>query len=205
MPPRLITLAIIAFWLTMTGFLIHYEVMPMMLAEVSPHFQPDLTDEISSPLVGWTVLRDGNRIGSGTSKVIANDDGQFEFRSSFHFEKLSIGNSAHIRSLENVYRVTEDGTSCSRSRPRLPSTSARNARISGPPISPSASTAKSRTASSSRSFPSTARNRRSTRSTCRSKEASSIRCTSSIASRPAAPGQEDVENQSDRPIPRPDR
>ncbi len=108
MPPRIIIVAILAFWLTMTGFLIHREVLPMMLADVSPNFQPDLTDEIGSPLVGWTVLRDSERIGSGTSKVHANDDGKFEFRSTFHFDNLSIG-PAHIRLMENMYRVTEDG------------------------------------------------------------------------------------------------
>ena len=112
MPPRLITGAIIAFWLTMTGLLIHREVVPMMLAEVSPHYQPDLTDEIGSPLVGWTVLHEGKRIGSATSKVTGNDDGSYEFRSTFHFDKLALGPEKlriNIRLMENTYRVTETG------------------------------------------------------------------------------------------------
>lgn len=108
MPPRIITAAILAFWLAMTGLLIHREVVPMMLADISPTYQPDLTDEIGSPLVGWTVLRDGKRIGSGTSKVHANEDGAYEFRSTFHFDQLAVG-PAHIRLLENMYRVTDEG------------------------------------------------------------------------------------------------
>jgi hypothetical protein len=108
MPPKIITAGILAFWLAMTGLLIHREVVPMMLAEASPNFQPDLTDEIGSPLVGWNIFRDGKRIGSGTSKVVAGDGGNFEFRSTFHFDKLAIG-PVHIRRMENLYRVTEDG------------------------------------------------------------------------------------------------
>lgn len=112
MPPRIITAAILAFWLTMTGLLIHHEVVPMMLADVSPTFQPDLTDEIGSPLVGWTVLRDGEEIGSGTSKVNAQEDGNYEFRSNFHFKKLAIGpekHRLHVRQMENSYVVTDKG------------------------------------------------------------------------------------------------
>lgn len=112
MPPRVITVAILGFWLTMTGVLIHREVVPMMLADVSPTFQPDLTDEIGSPLVGWVVLRDGEDIGSGTSKVHSGDDGNFEFRSTFHFKKLAIGTGkaqAHVRLMESAYRVTDKG------------------------------------------------------------------------------------------------
>jgi hypothetical protein len=108
MPPKIITAGILAFWLAMTGLLIHREVVPMMLAEAFPNFQPDLTDEIGSPLVGWNIFRDGKRIGSGTSKVVAGDGGNFEFRSTFHFDKLAIG-PVHIRRMENLYRVTEDG------------------------------------------------------------------------------------------------
>jgi hypothetical protein len=108
MPPRIVVAAIIAFWLAMTGLLIHREVVPMMIADVSPSFTPDLTDEIGSPLVGWTVKRGDDRIGSGTSRVIANDDGKYEFRSTFHFDDLAVG-PAHIRLMENMYRVTEDG------------------------------------------------------------------------------------------------
>ena len=112
MPSRIITAAILVFWLTMTGLLIHHEVVPLMIADVSPTYQPDLTDEIGSPLVGWVVLRDGENIGSGTSKVHANDDGNFEFRSTFHFKKLAIGPQharLHVQQMENSYRVTDKG------------------------------------------------------------------------------------------------
>ena len=112
MPPRLITAAILAFWLAMTGLLIHHEVVPMMLADVAPTFQPDLTDEIGSPMVAWTVLHDGKRIGTATSKVIANEDRTYEFRSSAHFDQFKFGTPnqpIHVHSTESMYRVTEKG------------------------------------------------------------------------------------------------
>ena len=108
MPPRMITAGILVFWLAMTALLIQREVVPMMLAEASPNFQPDLTDEIGSPMVGWNIFRDEKRIGSATSKVSANNDSTFELRSTFHFDRFSIG-PAHLRTMENMYRVDRDG------------------------------------------------------------------------------------------------
>ena len=109
MPPRLITGAILAFWLAMTGLLIHREVVPMMLADAAPTYQPDLTDEIGSHTVVWKVFHDGKRIGSGTSGVVANiDDRTYEFGSSFHFSEFRLG-PANVYSMESMYRVTEEG------------------------------------------------------------------------------------------------
>jgi len=118
MPPRIITAAILAFWLAMSGLLIHREVVPMMLADVSPVFQPDLTDEIGADFVRWDVLHDGDQIGEATSKVHSNklpnnDDHSFEFRSTFRFHKLAFGfdqkKQVHVRQMENMYRVSHDG------------------------------------------------------------------------------------------------
>lgn len=108
MPPRLVTASILLFWLTMTGWLIHREVVPMMIADASPTYQIDLTDEIGSPLVGWTVLSDGKRIGTATSKIIVNDDRSFEFRSTYFFEKLQIG-PVKFKVADSSFRVSEDG------------------------------------------------------------------------------------------------
>jgi hypothetical protein len=108
MPPRLITGAILAFWLVMTGWLIEREVVPMMVADVSPSFQPDLTDEIGSPVVAWTVLQDGKRLGSATSRVHGNDDRTFEFQSSYQFNQFTIG-PVEIQQIEQRYKVSEEG------------------------------------------------------------------------------------------------
>jgi hypothetical protein len=107
MPPRLITGAILAFWLVMTGWLIEREVVPMMLADVSPSFQPDLTDEIGSPVVAWTVLQDGKRLGSANSRVHAIDDRTFEFQSSMRFNQFTFG-PLNVQEIDHMYRVSED-------------------------------------------------------------------------------------------------
>jgi hypothetical protein len=92
----------------MTGWLIEREVVPMMLADVSPSFQPDLTDEIGSPVVAWTVLQDGKRLGSANSRVHANDDRTFEFQSSYQFNQFTMG-PVEIQQIEQRYKVSEEG------------------------------------------------------------------------------------------------
>src|ERR1700730_10545815 len=104
MPPRLITGAILVFWLAMTGWLIQREVVPAMLAEASPSFMPNLTAEISAPIITWIILRDGDRIGSAHSRF-AKDGRDFQFRATFNFnDKMETLQHAEI-----VDRVTDDG------------------------------------------------------------------------------------------------
>ncbi|HZZ81653.1 MAG TPA: hypothetical protein VFE62_24335 [Gemmataceae bacterium] len=106
MPSRLISAGIIAFWLTMTGLLLYQEVVPMMLAEIAPTVTIDLTDEIGSPLVGWTMYADGKRIGSATSKINALEGRAYEFHSAFHFDDDRY--LPGLRAIETKDRVAED-------------------------------------------------------------------------------------------------
>jgi hypothetical protein len=108
MPSRLITGAILLFWLAMTAWLIEREVVPSMLAEISPTFQPDLTDEIGSSLVHWNVLRNGEMIGRADSKVVANNDRTYSFCSSLRLEKAHPFGIA-TKLLETTYCVSEEG------------------------------------------------------------------------------------------------
>jgi hypothetical protein len=105
MPSRLMTGAILAFWLAMTALLIQREVVPMMVADASPTYQLDLTDEIGAPLIGWHIKRDGKRAGSATSRIIAKDDRSYEFQSTFHFDKAFLD----VKQIESVDRINEDG------------------------------------------------------------------------------------------------
>ena len=112
MPPRIFTAGILLFWLTMTGWLIHREVVPMMIADASPAYQIDLTDEIGSSLVSWKVFHDGEPIGSATSKLIAIDPRTFEFRSTHHFRNFAIPVPAvpvKLKTLESTFRVNDEG------------------------------------------------------------------------------------------------
>jgi hypothetical protein len=106
MPPRLITGAILVFWLAMTGWLIQREVLPMMLAGELPSIQPDLTDEIGKPKIAWTILhRDGQRAGSATSWIVANEQRTLELHSIFNFRDPFL----QITKIECMNRVNEEG------------------------------------------------------------------------------------------------
>ena len=105
MPSRLMTGAILAFWLGMTALLIQREVVPMMVADASPTYQLDLTDEIGAPLIGWRIKNDGKRAGSATSRIVAKEDRGYEFHSTFHFDKALSG----LKQIESVDRINEDG------------------------------------------------------------------------------------------------
>jgi hypothetical protein len=115
MPPRLITGAILVFWLGMTAWLIQREVVPQMLADASPSYQPDLTDEIGAPLIGWRLFRGDKPIGSATSRVVRAmeeidgkerelDDRSYEFRTVFNLDAADLP----IRKLEASQRFSED-------------------------------------------------------------------------------------------------
>jgi hypothetical protein len=108
MPSRLVTAGILLFWLTMTGWLIEREVVPMMIADASPSYRIDLTDEIGSPQVAWHVLSDGKRIGGAISQIVVNDDRSFEFHSKYSFDRLSLG-PVKFKLATSVIRVSEDG------------------------------------------------------------------------------------------------
>src|SRR5580765_1026597 len=108
MPPRIVTAGILVFWLAMTGWLIQREIMPLMIAGASPSYQPDLTDELGSPVLNWNVFRNGKREGSATSRVIPNDDRTFDFSSTYLLNGLAIG-PVRFEMIELNYKVADDG------------------------------------------------------------------------------------------------
>jgi hypothetical protein len=103
MPPRLITGAILAFWLGMTGWLLYSEVVPAMLAEVSPSYMPDFTEELSTPVVTWTIYRNGDQIGHANSRIAKVGSG-FQLNSSFLFNDKV----APLELVESVDLVSDD-------------------------------------------------------------------------------------------------
>ena len=109
MPPRLVTGAILAFWLAMTAWLVQREVLPMMIAEASPSYTPDLTDEIGSPQVEWRIMSKGKRVGRATSQVIANDDRTYTFQSSYQFSQFVILGVVDMQNMQINYKVGDEG------------------------------------------------------------------------------------------------
>jgi hypothetical protein len=104
MPPRLITAAIVLFWLGMTGWLIHREVVPMMLAEASPTIEPDLTDELGVPVITWTIYHKEKRAGSAYSQVRAGGDRSLELHATLNFAEPFLG----VYKLETMHRISDD-------------------------------------------------------------------------------------------------
>lgn len=104
MPPRLITGAILVFWLGMTGWLLQREVVPAWLADTPPSYLPDFTEELSTPVVSWTIFRDGERAGSANSRIVRVGRG-YEFRSIYNFnEKV-----AFLEQVDTHDRLTDEG------------------------------------------------------------------------------------------------
>ena len=107
MPSRLITAAILAFWLGMTGLLLQREVVPMMLAEVAPTFQIDLTDEIGSPLVGLdhVLRRQTHRVGHLQDQCPRGTS----LRIPLHLPFRQLQDFHGLKTIESMDRVSEDG------------------------------------------------------------------------------------------------
>src|SRR5436190_1440866 len=103
MPSRLVTGVIGGFWLGMTGWMIYREVVPTMLAETSPSYLINLTDEIGSPTVNWKIFLNNKKIGACTSQIHMNEDLTYEFRNVMRFSEFF-----GIRQVDCAYRVTEE-------------------------------------------------------------------------------------------------
>ena len=90
MPPRIVTVTIILFWLTTTGALVYYEAVPRFHAGEPPPFTIPLTAEVSTTSVDWNVLRDGKRIGSGTTQIERLTDRNYELSARFEIKRFNL-------------------------------------------------------------------------------------------------------------------
>jgi hypothetical protein len=114
MPPRLLTLAIVLFWLCMTGLLFYHEILPRLRTGEAPPFLLDLGAEVGSNQIEWTVLFNDKRVGSGQSTVKRLPDRTFELKSSFRFDGFKLSKIVKVVEIDLVrfagnYTVTEDG------------------------------------------------------------------------------------------------
>jgi hypothetical protein len=120
MPPRLVTLAIVAFWLAMTGWLFYRECWPWLRATGPQPFTIDLADEVQTLPIGWNVFQYTSRPGSpqfgrltmvgiATSQVDYRElDRTFYMRCKFKFDQLTLAGFP-VKRLISAYRVTREG------------------------------------------------------------------------------------------------
>ena len=122
MPPRWLSMPIVAFWLTTTGWLLYQEVWPLFQSDQAPPFTIDLEDEVQTQQVHirWNVLYNDQPYLRAETWVEPNpaDDtfalkAQIRPRADFHkgdeAAKDPFGGLVQIRRLLSVYRVARNG------------------------------------------------------------------------------------------------
>lgn len=108
MPSRLVTVAIILFWLATTGWMFSREVLPLWQAGEPPPFHLDLAEEVSAHTTNWDVLEQGQKIGTAHTTVRRTRDRNYALQVQFHFHNWSVvGISVDKCSCE--YRITPRG------------------------------------------------------------------------------------------------
>jgi hypothetical protein len=108
MPPRSVTLAIVAFWLATTGWLVYREVLPAFRTDEPPPFIIDLADEVSAHTINWEALQDGRVFGTAHTKVVPGKSRTFILTSKFKPENLRIL-TIGVKQVESSYAVTREG------------------------------------------------------------------------------------------------
>lgn len=106
MPPRAITLAVLLFWLTTTGYFVYRQVRPLLVRGEPPPFAIDLLDEATDRKNLWDVFRNDKRVGKAETWIqYRKDDDQFELFSRFDLSDVGFKLPAEIK-VRNVYRIT---------------------------------------------------------------------------------------------------
>jgi hypothetical protein len=125
MPPRPLTLAILAFWLATTGWLVYSDLWPRWQPGQPPPFVIDLADEArNSHGVWWTLIRNGReecKVVTSIEYMPADD--LFELRTRLTDGKRNSSLPVNFRNLSLTVRVNRDGYWRSLSatfRPHLP-------------------------------------------------------------------------------------
>jgi hypothetical protein len=109
MPPRFVILAIIAFWLATTAWLIHREILPALQSGEPPPYSIDLADEVSAQTISWKVLQEGKEIGTVHTIVRRQPDRTFRLEGDFKPQRQLELFTVNIRHLRSWYAVTRGG------------------------------------------------------------------------------------------------
>lgn len=108
MPSRSVTLAIVLFWLGMSGWLFYREIWPRLQGSEPVPFRIDLEDEVGARSIFWEVWQNGNRIGFARTEIRRRPDRLYDFHSEFRLHGLRIL-VLHVRWLQGTYTITASG------------------------------------------------------------------------------------------------
>lgn len=108
MPPRVITVAVVLFWLATTGYFLERQIRPLLVRGEPPPVAIDLADEAAERKNLWDVFRNDKRVGKAETWIqYVRKEDQFELYSKFDLNDLAF-NLAQLK-VKNVYRVTREG------------------------------------------------------------------------------------------------
>jgi len=111
MPPRIVTVTIILFWLTTTGALVYYEVAPRFQAGEPPPFTIPLTAEVSTTSVDWNVLGKDGPIGKGTTRISRGADHAYELSAEFKIDRFKVlFIELEDMKIKSEYGITDEGS-----------------------------------------------------------------------------------------------
>ena len=108
MPSRPLILAILAFWLATTTWLIYREILPGLESSEPPPYTIDLADEVSAQSISWRAIQDSKDIGTVLTQVRRQPDHTFALEADFKANQLSVLGVA-IKNLRSRYTVTRGG------------------------------------------------------------------------------------------------
>lgn len=123
MPRPLACLAIVAFWLATSAWLVCREVLPHLLAGEPPAYTIDLTETVSANPVNWRILCSDPRHEGGALQLIGRletqverlPDRTFQLRAVARLRRLDKDEGfvflkqIEIRKVAEAFRVTEEG------------------------------------------------------------------------------------------------
>jgi hypothetical protein len=107
MPPRYLSLAIVAGWLATTAWMFYRDLLPRLRPDQAPPFTIDLADEVSAQLIPWRIQLNGDNIGRAWTQVMRKEDRTFALNSDFRIEKEVPG--LLLKRFTTMYRVTPTG------------------------------------------------------------------------------------------------
>jgi hypothetical protein len=112
MPPRIVVVGVVAFWLTTTGYIAYRDVWPRVFSSGPPPVSIELADEARQNVPArWTLKRNGQEVGKLRTQMKYHDtDDTFQFTYQYSNLKLEQADIAlAVPSAESDVRITRAG------------------------------------------------------------------------------------------------
>ena len=114
MPPRWLSILIVAVWLLFSGRLVVRDLLPRLMPGQPPPYSIDLVEEVRNGRghVDWTVVHDGKSVFESRTRILHPEHDVFEMTAKFvpleKGERVAL-HGMLVRELASTYRVTAAG------------------------------------------------------------------------------------------------